>query len=97
MLDPAIRSLIAEFRKSQNWDEHLDLELLQKMWPNLVGERLAAATSVTALRGSTVVINVPDLNWRKQLFRMKKPLLGKIAELWGNSRVTDIAFTYENH
>ncbi len=43
-LDPAIKSLIAQFRKSPEWDEHLDLELLQKLWPSLVGDQLAAAT-----------------------------------------------------
>ena len=46
-LDPAIKSLIAQFRKSPEWDEHLDLELLQKLWPSLVGEQLAAATGLS--------------------------------------------------
>ena len=97
MLDPVVRSLVAQFRRSSNWDEHLDLELLQKFWPNLVGKQLATATRVTGLHGNTVVINVPDLVWRKQLYQLKKPMLKKISELWGDSRVTEIAFTYENH
>src|SRR5687767_11535871 len=95
-LDPAIRSLIATFRRSPNWDEHLDVELLQKLWPSLVGERLAAATSITTIQGSTVVLNVPDLVWRKQLTQMKGQLLPKINELWGTARIREIAFTYEN-
>ncbi len=95
-LDPAVRSLIANFRKSPNWDEHLDVELLQKLWPALVGERLAAATSITTIQGATVVLNVPDLVWRKQLTRMKRPLLQNINELWGSARIREIAFTYEN-
>jgi hypothetical protein len=44
-----------------------------------------------------VVINVPDLIWRKQLIRMKRSLLERINELWGIQRITEIAFTYENH
>ena len=95
-LDPAIRSLIAGFRKSPNWDEQLDLELLQRLWPALAGEKLGAATSVTAIHGATVVIKVPDLIWRKQLIRMKRQLLDKINEPWGSRRITEIAFTYEN-
>ena len=74
-LDPTIKSLIGQFRKSPQWDEHLDLELLQKLWPSLVGEQLAAATRITGIHGATAVLNVPDLIWRKQLFRMKDKLL----------------------
>ena len=96
-LDPAIKSLIAQFRKSPQWDEHLDLELLQKLWPTLVGEQLAAVTRITGIHGSTAVLDVPDQVWRKQLFRMKKKLLQRINEPWGAPRITEIAITYENH
>src|SRR5262245_28730630 len=96
-LDPAIRSLIATFRKSPNWDDQLDLELLQQLWPTLAGSGLAGATRVVAIQGTTVVLNVPDLIWRKQLMRMKRQLLKKMNEPWENGRITEIAFTYENH
>jgi hypothetical protein len=96
LLDPAIRSLIAQFRKSPNWDEHLDLELLQKLWPTLAGKKLGEITTITGLHGSTVVLNVPDLAWRKQLMRIKGSLLKRMNEPWGVSRITDIAITYEN-
>jgi predicted nucleic acid-binding Zn ribbon protein len=96
-LDPAIKSLIGQFRKSPQWDEHLDLELLQKLWPSLVGEQLAAATQITGLHGSTATLNVPDLVWRKQLYRMKAMLVQRMNEPWGTPRITEIAITYENH
>ena len=95
-LDPAIRSLIATFRRSPSWDDQLDIELLQKLWPALVGEQLASAVSVTGIRGATVILNVPDRIWRKQLYGMKRQLLERINEPWGNPRITEIAFTYEN-
>ena len=95
-LDPAIRSLIAQFRRSPAWDDQLDLELIQRFWPDLVGDQLAGATKITALRGSTVVLNVPDLIWRKQLMHMKRQLLQKMNELWGGRKITEIALTYEN-
>jgi predicted nucleic acid-binding Zn ribbon protein len=97
LLDPAVRSLIAMFRKSPNWDAELDLALLQNLWPRLAGENLASVTQVVAIQGSTVVINVPDLVWRRQLARMKVPLLRKINEPWESQRITEIAFTHENH
>ena len=95
-LDPTIRSLIAQFRRSPNWSDQLDLELIQRFWPDLVGEQLAASTQITALQGSTVVLNVPNLIWRKQLMHMKGPLLQKINMLWGGRKITEIALTYEN-
>ena len=94
--DPALRRLLASFRNSPNWDEELDLEVLQKLWPSLVGPSLAEATTVTAVHGSRVVINVPDLVWRKQLSRMRPVLLAKLNEPWPAPWIKEIAFTYEN-
>ena len=73
--DPALRHMIAAFRSSPNWDAELDLELMQKLWPVIVGEQLGAATRVTGVQGSRVVVNVPDQIWRKQLIRMRPQLL----------------------
>jgi predicted nucleic acid-binding Zn ribbon protein len=94
--DPAVRHLIAFFRKSSNWDAELDLEVLRKLWPALVGSTLANATKVTAVHGSRVVINVPDQIWRKQLIKMRPQLLQKLNEPWPTPWIKDIAFTYEN-
>jgi predicted nucleic acid-binding Zn ribbon protein len=96
-LDPVYRRLIANFRKSPSWDSQLDLQLLQKLWPVLVGPELAAATRVVSLQGSLVVLNVPDQIWRKQLMRMKTPLLSKLNEPWPSPMITDIAFTHEDY
>lgn len=95
-MDPAVRHLIATFRKSPNWDEQLDLRLLQKLWPTLVGPRLANATAIVAIHGSRVVVNVPDQIWRKQLIKMRSDLLLKLNEPWASPLITDIAFTHEN-
>lgn len=95
-MDPALRHLIATFRNSPNWDTQLDLQLLQNLWPTLVGPKLAAATSVVAIQGSRVVLNVPDQIWRRQLIKMRSDLLLKINEPWATPLITDIAITYEN-
>jgi len=94
--DPALRHLIHAFRQSPNWDSQLDLELLQKLWPALVGPNLAQATTATAVHGSRVVVNVPDQIWRKQLVKMKPQLLARINEPWATPWIKEIAFTYEN-
>ena len=95
-IDPAVRRLLASFRKSPGWDAELDLEVLRKLWPSLIGPKLAAATSVTAVHGSRVVINVPDLAWRKQLSKMRPQLLAKMNEPWATPWIEEISFTYEN-
>jgi len=95
-VDPAVRHLIASFRKSPAWDRDLDLQLLQKLWPTLVGEKLARATTIVAVHGSRVVLNVPDQIWRKQLVRMRPELLKRLNEPWPSPWITEIAFTYEN-
>ena len=95
-IEPALRSLLASFRKSPNWDTELDLEVLQKLWPALVGTKLAFATQVTALQGSRVVINVPDQIWRRQLIKMRPQLLQRMNEPWTTPWIKEIAFTHEN-
>ena len=95
-LDPAIRSLIGTFRRSPNWDEELDLKLLQQLWPVLVGDMLGKATTVNAIHDARVVLNVPDPQWRRQLARMKRRILQKINEPWGSGRFTEVEFTCEN-
>ena len=94
--DPALRRLIASFRKSPNWDEQLDLQVLQQLWPTLVGPALAGATKVTGVQGSRVVVNVPDQIWRKQLVRMRAQLLAKMNAPWATPWIKEISFTYEN-
>ena len=95
-IDPAVRHLIAIFKKSPNWDDQLDLQLMQKLWPSLVGAKLAGATRVVAIQGSRVVVNVPDLIWRKQMVKMRSQLLARMNEPWPTPWITEIAFTYEN-
>ena len=94
--DPALRHLIANFRKSPEWDEALDLQLLRRLWPSIVGDQLAGLTSVTAIHGGRVVVNVPDLVWRKQLVKMTPQLLARMNEPWATPWIQEIAFTYEN-
>jgi len=95
-LDPAVRRLLAMFRKSPNWDNELDLEVLRKLWPVLVGQKLADAISVTAVQGTRVVIKVPNQIWRKQLMKMKPQLLARINAPWATPFIKEIAFTNEN-
>src|ERR1043166_440833 len=94
--DPAVRRMIATFRQSPAWDTQLDLELLQKLWPDLAGPKLAQVMSIVAVQGSRVVVNVPDQIWRRQLVGMKPQLLARMNEPWTSPWIKEIVFTYEN-
>src|SRR6266496_4228731 len=94
--DPALRHIIASLKKSPNWDEELDLQLLRQLWPVLLGETLAGAIKVTAVQGSRVVVNVPDQIWRKQLVNMRPQLLARINAPFPTQWIKEISFTYEN-
>lgn len=96
-LDPSFRRLISQFRNAAAWDQDLEAHLLRSVWPLLVGERLAGVTSVTGVSGSTLILNVPDLNWRRELFRTKHQILKNIKAAWPSSGIKDILFTYEDH
>ena len=47
--DPTLRQIIAGLRNSREWDEELDLRLLQSLWPQLVGSSLAESTAAVAI------------------------------------------------
>src|SRR5262245_61152396 len=94
--DPDLRRILSSFRKSPNWDAELDLEVLRKLWPTLVGTKLAGLTTVTVVQGTRVVINVPDRIWRRQLIKMTPQLLARMNEPWATPWIKEIAFTHEN-
>lgn len=95
-LDPVFRGLINQFRNSKAWDQDLEAHVLRSVWPLLVGERLAGVTTVTSVTGSTLVVNVPDLNWRRELARTKSQILRNIKSAWPSAGIKDILFTYED-
>ncbi len=94
--DPTLRQIIATFRRSPEWDQQLDLRLLQSLWPKLVGESLAEATSAVAIDGTRVIIRVPDPTWKRQLLSIKNWLIRRMNEPWPNGWITDIGFIYED-
>ena len=90
--DPALRHLIAKFRRARSWDEELDLQLLRVLWPRIVGSALAESTMVERIDGARVVIRVPDQTWEKQLRSIRSKLLRKMNEPWPTAWIRDVGF-----
>jgi predicted nucleic acid-binding Zn ribbon protein len=94
--DPAIRQIIAYFRRADAWDATLDVRLLRALWPRIVGEGLARATSVVDVRDSRLTLRVRDETWKRQLIATEGWLLQKVNEPWPSRWITSIGYVYED-
>jgi len=61
-------------------------------WPSAVGARLAARTQAVALIGGTLVVEVEDFVWQRQLFTLKGQILKRLEEVAGAGAPKDVEF-----
>jgi len=66
--------------------------LAVEAWQAAVGPRIARHTRALALRQDRLVVEVADEVWQRQLSALRKPLLGRLAEVLGRVAVRDIDF-----
>lgn len=62
------------------------------LWDEVVGEAVAAHTSVIGIRGGVLVVKVGSAAWRNELFFMKPKILEKLNSKIGSDVVRDIRF-----
>jgi len=61
-------------------------------WLIAVGGPIRKATTPIRLERKTLVVAVPDTNWRTQLMSMREPAVFKLNSLLGSPLVTNIEF-----
>jgi predicted nucleic acid-binding Zn ribbon protein len=61
-------------------------------WPAAVGERIAAHAGPKALVRGSLVVEVEDAVWQKQLFHLRFDILAKLSEVLGSGIITDLEF-----
>lgn len=61
-------------------------------WPVAAGKKVAKYTRATALVRSTLIVEVADAVWQRQLSTMRKILLNNLARELGKELVTEIDF-----
>jgi hypothetical protein len=61
-------------------------------WPAAVGKRIAVHACPKALVRGSLVIEVEDAVWQKQLFHLRYEILAKLSEVLGSGIVTDVEF-----
>ena len=69
-----------------------DEDLTRAVWPAAVGKAIAAHTSRLTLVRTTLVVEVEDSMWQKQLFGLRGQILGRLRKVMGCDFVQDVEF-----
>jgi len=69
-----------------------DEQILEGLWPAAVGKAIARHTSKLKLVRETLVVEVEDVTWQRQLFPLSSQIVSRIRQLMGNSAVERIEF-----
>ena len=69
-----------------------DEEIARAVWPKAAGKIVAAHTSRLKLVRTTLVVEVEDATWQKQLFPLSRQILNRLHQLTGNDQIRDIEF-----
>jgi len=67
-------------------------DLARAVWPAAVGKAIAAHTSRLTLVRQTLVVEVEDAIWQKQLFTLRGQILERLRRVTASDVVQDIEF-----
>lgn len=67
-------------------------DIARAVWPTAVGKAIAAHTGRAKLVRKTLVVEVDDAIWQKQLHALSGQILGRLHKLTGSDQIQDIEF-----
>jgi predicted nucleic acid-binding Zn ribbon protein len=67
-------------------------DLARAVWPAAVGKLIASHTSRLTLVRNTLVVEVEDAIWQKQLFTLRRQILDRLRYVIGDDLVKDVEF-----
>jgi predicted nucleic acid-binding Zn ribbon protein len=67
-------------------------QLAKRSWAAAVGKKLAGRTKAAKLVRGTLVVEVEDFIWQKQLFTLRAQILDKMTAAIGSGIVEDVEF-----
>lgn len=65
-------------------------DLIRSAWTHLAGKQLASRTRPLRIYGDTLIVEVPDRAWPRELRRFEGALLDRVNRLLGQTRVCDV-------
>lgn len=69
-----------------------DDDLARAVWPTAVGKAIAAHTSRVKLVRTTLVVEVEDAIWQKQLFPLTGQILARLHQVMGRDAIREVEF-----
>jgi hypothetical protein len=78
--------------KIKNSDAISPEQLARAAWTATVGKRIAAKATPRALVRGSLIVDVEDAVWQKQLFYLRFDILAKLTSVIGAGIVTDLEF-----
>ncbi len=67
-------------------------DIARGLWPLAAGKRVAAHTSRVTVVRTTLVVEVEDAVWQKQLYTLRAQVLHNIRKLMGAGVIEDLEF-----
>jgi len=67
-------------------------ELARAAWSAAVGKRIASHAWAKSLVRDSLIVEVEDAVWQKQLFHLRFQILGKLSEVLGSGNIKDVEF-----
>jgi len=67
-------------------------ELACAAWPAAVGQRIAGHAAAKSLVRGSLIVEVDDAVWQKQLFHLRGQILAKLHQILGGGIITDVEF-----
>jgi predicted nucleic acid-binding Zn ribbon protein len=67
-------------------------DLARAAWPAAVGKRIAVHAAAKSLVRGSLIVEVEDSIWQKQLFYLRFQILAKLQEMVGAGVITDVEF-----
>lgn len=67
-------------------------DLVRAAWGQIVGRQLAARSEVFRVYQDTLIVHVPDDTWKRQLLRLERKLLSRVADLLGRTGLARMEF-----
>jgi predicted nucleic acid-binding Zn ribbon protein len=69
-----------------------DDDIVRGLWPTAVGKAIARHTGKMMMVRSTLVVEVEDAIWQKQLFCLSRQILDRVQKLMGSTSIEEIEF-----